>query len=112
MSRRIVYIILCCTALAPLHAQAVWDYSLTEKLAMYDAVETHCRPVYPAAFESISVEKALHLDAEERSQIEMVRQSTQYREVRSGASDELAKLIAASGKDGATKVCKDVIDWD
>ncbi|QNA89447.1 hypothetical protein G4G28_14955 [Massilia sp. Dwa41.01b] len=110
MSRGLLHATFCCCALAPLHAHAVWDYSLTEKLAIYDAVEKHCRPLIPAAFEGKSADKVLHLDAEDRSRIKTVRQSPEYREVLSGASDELSQQLAAAGKDGAANICKDLMD--
>lgn len=112
MSRGLLYIIFCCAALVPLHAGAVWEYSLAAKLGIYDAVEKLCRPVYPAAFEGRTAEKGLQLDPEERSQINTVRQSREYQEVLNEASEELEERIAAAGKDGATKVCKEVIDWN
>jgi len=110
MSRRLLYTILSCTALTPLHAHATWEYSLAAKLAMYDAFEQQCRPVYPAAFESKSAETVMHLDAEERSQMKIARQSAEYREVLSEAKKEIVEQLAAGGVGGAAKVCKGMID--
>jgi predicted PilT family ATPase len=110
MFRSLLYIILCCTALAPLHARAVWEFSLPAKLAIYDAVEELCRPVYPSEFENRSAETELYLFAEERSQMKVARQSSEYRETFNEVRDELAQQIATSGKDGAAKVCKDILD--
>ena len=109
MARALLYTILSCV-LVPLNALAVWEYPAAAQLAMFDAIEHRCGSFDPATFRKEYDKMLSGFTVEERFEIANIRQSAQYREVLTEANKDLAKQIAAAGKDGEAIVCQKMME--
>src|SRR4051812_1888979 len=78
------------------HALAVWGYSLSATLAMYDGVVSVCRPFASKEVEEARSEFLRKLSPEERARVGAARTTDEYKEVLEVARKDATKQVLAS----------------
>ena len=92
MNRPLAATVFSVACLASGHSQAVWDYSLVQKLAMFDAVEAVCRPIDKKLFDAAKG-RLLSLTNEEKAQMDDARRSDEYAQTLQGVKQELSEMV-------------------
>jgi hypothetical protein len=89
-------------------AWAVWDYSLGAKLAMYDALESVCKPWAPQEVARMLDQFQRTLSQDEKDQMESARTTDEYKEVFEGGRKEASEWFRSSpGKE--RELCVDLL---
>jgi hypothetical protein len=95
--------------LACIPAYAVWEYSRAAEAAMYDGVETVCRPHAPDLVQRMLDKWKRNVGPEAWQEIQAARTSAEYREVLAEALKEARDMVAAKpGREHQT--CLEILE--
>lgn len=109
MTGRVQLTILLAAIFAPVSVNAVWDYSLAAKAALYDAVTSACRTIDPNGAKEAIDKFERTLSADERRDLTGVRRSAEYKKVFDDAVKE-AHVRVTGNAEAKHKACSVLLE--